>query len=249
MMAPDQSRTRMLLQFLLPALLNAVALPAGRRGVRRLRTCAPVACVSMRQMVGRTAPTFEADAVIEQEFISVKLSDYARKRGQYVILLFYPLDFTFVCPTEITAFSDWNDEFRALNAQILAVSVDSKYTHLAWTQTERKNGGVGDVNFPLVSDITKSIAASYDMLIEEEGVAQRGLFIIDPSGIVQHMAVNDLAFGRNPTEVLRILRAIQYTQQHPDELCPAEWNAGERTIPANIAGVMQYFADKEEEGN
>jgi peroxiredoxin (alkyl hydroperoxide reductase subunit C) len=160
-----------------------------------------------------------------------------------VILLFYPLDFTFVCPTEITAFSDRNDEFRALGAQLLAISVDSKYTHLAWTQTERRNGGVGEVAFPLVSDLTKRIAASYGMLVEEEGVAMRGLFIIDPDGMVQHMAVNDLAFGRNPTEVLRILQAIQYTQSHPEELCPAGWQPGERTIPTDPVAARQYFAD------
>jgi len=186
----------------------------------------------------------EARAPTRRALAQVRLADYGRKRGQYVVLLFYPLDFTFVCPTEITAFSDRADDFRDLNTQLLGVSVDSKYTHLAWTQTERQLGGVGEVNFPLVSDLTKAIASSYGMLVAEEGVATRGIFIIDPDGIVQHMAVNNLAFGRNPAEVLRILQAIQYTQQHPDELCPAGWEAGDRAIPADVIGARQYFAER-----
>lgn len=213
------------------------------RAGRFPRRCGPAfggACrVSTRSRRARAFPVRPSAA-------QVRLADYGRKRGQYVVLLFYPLDFTFVCPTEITAFSDRFDEFRNLNTQLLAVSVDSKYTHLAWTQTERELGGVGDVNFPLVSDLTKSIASSYGMLVEEEGVAMRGIFIIDPDGFVQHMAINNLAFGRNPTEVLRILQAIQYTQEHPDELCPAGWQPGESAIPANVIGARQYFADKAE---
>eukprot|EP00307_Rebecca_sp_RCC1486_P005436 CAMPEP_0119411998 /NCGR_PEP_ID=MMETSP1335-20130426/4579_1 /TAXON_ID=259385 /ORGANISM="Chrysoculter rhomboideus, Strain RCC1486" /LENGTH=243 /DNA_ID=CAMNT_0007436701 /DNA_START=48 /DNA_END=779 /DNA_ORIENTATION=+ len=201
------------------------------------------AYMSAQVLVGRSAPDFEADAVYDQEFVEVRLSEYCLARGKYVILLFYPLDFTFVCPTEITMFSDRHEEFRALNTQLLAVSVDSKYTHLAWSQTERRNGGVGEVHFPLVSDLKKEIARAYGMLLEDEGVSLRGLFIIDPDGIVQHMAVNDLSFGRNPDEVLRILRAIQYVQTHPDELCPAGWTPGERTIPNSVVGASEYFAD------
>lgn len=194
-------------------------------------------------MHARSATRRRAEERQRAASAQVRLSDYARTRGQYVILLFYPLDFTFVCPTEITMFSDRQDQFRALNTQLLAISVDSKYTHLAWTQTERRNGGVGEVHFPLVSDLKKEISRAYGMLIEEEGVSLRGLFIIDPEGVVQHMAVNDLSFGRNPDEVLRILRAIQYVQSHPEELCPAGWSPGERTIPNSVVGAGEYFAD------
>lgn len=160
------------------------------------------------------------------------------------MLLFYPLDFTFVCPTELTAFSDNYERFEELDTEILGISVDSKYAHLAWTQTERKNGGVGDLRFPLVSDITKSIARSYGMLIEDEGVALRGAFIIDPDRVIQHMSVNDLPLGRNPDEVLRILQAVQYIQAHPDELCPAGWHPGQRTLSADTA--QAYFEEMNE---
>jgi len=197
----------------------------------------------MCQLVRRAAPDFEAEGVFDQEFLNVCLSEYCKDRGQYVVLLFYPLDFTFVCPTELTAFSDIYEDFQSLNTEILAVSVDSKYAHLAWTQTPRMDGGVGELNFPLVSDITKSIARSYGMLLEDEGVALRGLFIIDPDGIVQHMAVNDLSFGQNPEEVLRTLQAIQYVASHPDELCPAGWTPGDRAIPDSVVGASEYFAE------
>jgi peroxiredoxin 2/4 len=144
--------------------------------------------------VGQQAPDFTATAVVDQEFKTIKLSDY---RGKYVVLFFYPLDFTFVCPTEITAFSDRYEEFKKINTEILGASVDSEFSHLAWIQTDRKSGGVGDLNYPLVSDIKKEISADYNVLDPAAGIALRGLFIIDKDGIIQHATINNLAFGRS----------------------------------------------------
>ncbi|MFN3680327.1 MAG: peroxiredoxin [Thermosynechococcus sp.] len=187
--------------------------------------------------VGQPAPDFEAVAVYDQEFKTVKLSDY---RGKYVVLFFYPLDFTFVCPTEIVAFSDRYDEFAKLNTEILGVSVDSQFSHLAWIQTDRKAGGVGDLKYPLVSDLKKEISTAYNVLTEE-GVALRGLFIIDKEGIIQHATINNLAFGRNVDETLRVLQAIQYVQAHPDEVCPAGWKPGDKTMNPDPVKSKVYF--------
>ncbi|OLP20014.1 peroxiredoxin [Leptolyngbya sp. 'hensonii'] len=189
--------------------------------------------------VGQQAPDFTATAVIDQEFKEIKLSDY---RGKYVVLFFYPLDFTFVCPTEITAFSDRYEEFKKLNTEILGVSVDSVFSHLAWIQTDRKSGGVGDLNYPLVADIKKEISAAYNVLVPEEGIALRGLFIIDKDGIIQHATINNLAFGRNVDETLRTLQAIQYVQSHPDEVCPAGWKPGDATMNPDPVKSKNYFA-------
>lgn len=187
--------------------------------------------------VGQPAPDFEAVAVYDQEFKTVKLSDY---RGKYLVLFFYPLDFTFVCPTEIVAFSDRYDEFAKLNTEILGVSVDSQFSHLAWTQTDRKAGGVGDLKYPLVSDLKKEISTAYNVLTEE-GVALRGLFIIDKEGIIQHATINNLAFGRSVDETLRVLQAIQYVQAHPDEVCPAGWQPGDKTMNPDPVKSKVYF--------
>nr|YP_010198631.1 2-Cys peroxiredoxin [Gracilaria pacifica]UAD87047.1 2-Cys peroxiredoxin [Gracilaria pacifica] len=187
--------------------------------------------------VGQQAPNFSATAVYDQEFKKITLSDYL---GKYVILLFYPLDFTFVCPTEITAFSDAYKDIEALNAEILGISVDSEYSHLAWLQMERDIGGLGNLNYPLVSDLTKGISASYNVLTEE-GKALRGLFIIDEQGIIQYSLVNNLDFGRSVSETLRILKAIQYVQSHPDEVCPADWQPGQATIINNPQKSKDYF--------
>lgn len=189
--------------------------------------------------VGQAAPDFTATAVYDQEFKTIKLSDY---RGKYVVLFFYPLDFTFVCPTEITAFSDRYEEFKNINTEILGVSVDSEFSHLAWTQTDRKSGGVGDLNYPLVSDIKKEISAAYNVLDPEAGVALRGLFIIDKDGVIQHATINNLAFGRSVDETLRTLQAIQYVQSHPDEVCPANWKPGEATMNPDPVKSKNYFA-------
>ena len=189
--------------------------------------------------VGLSAPEFTATAVIDQEFKTIKLSDY---RGKYVVLFFYPLDFTFVCPTEITAFSDRAEEFTQLNTQILGVSVDSEFSHLAWIQTDRKSGGVGDLKYPLVSDIKKEISAAYNVLDPEAGIALRGLFIIDKEGVIQHATINNLAFGRNVDETLRTLQAIQYVQANPDEVCPAGWKPGEKTMIPDPIKSKDFFA-------
>jgi peroxiredoxin (alkyl hydroperoxide reductase subunit C) len=189
--------------------------------------------------VGLPAPDFTATAVVDQEFETVKLSNY---RGKYVVLFFYPLDFTFVCPTEITAFSDRYKEFESLNTEILGVSVDSEFSHLAWIQSDRKSGGVGDLNYPLVSDIKKEISAAYNVLDPEAGIALRGLFLIDKEGIIQHATINNLAFGRNVDETLRTLQAIQYVQAHPDEVCPAGWKPGDKTMNPDPVKSKEFFA-------
>jgi peroxiredoxin 2/4 len=176
--------------------------------------------------VGQIAPDFLATAVVDQEFKTIKLSDY---RGKYVVLFFYPLDFTFVCPTEINAFSDRYDEFSKINTEVLGVSVDSEFAHLAWIQSDRTEGGIGDIAYPLVSDLKKTISSAYNVLTED-GVALRGLFIIDPQGIIQHSTVNNLAVGRSVDETLRTLKAFQHVQSHLDEVCPVDWQEGDKTM-------------------
>ncbi|KAK1397289.1 Thioredoxin-dependent peroxiredoxin [Heracleum sosnowskyi] len=191
-------------------------------------------------LVGNVAPDFEAEAVFDQEFINVKLSDYIGKK--YVILFFYPLDFTFVCPTEITAFSDRHAEFDKINTEILGVSVDSVFSHLAWVQTDRKSGGLGDLNYPLVSDVTKSISKKFGVLIPDQGIALRGLFIIDKEGVIQHSTINNLAIGRSVDETLRTLQALQFVQENPDEVCPAGWKPGEKTMKPDPKLSKEFFA-------
>ena len=182
--------------------------------------------------VGCPAPDFEADAVVDQEFTKIKLSSYQKnQKNKYVVLFFYPLDFTFVCPTEVIAFSDRYEEFAKLNTEVMGISVDSQYAHLAWIQTPLTDGGLGgDIKCPLVSDLTKAIATSFNVLDPIAGIALRGLFIIDKAGIVQHATINNLAFGRSIDETLRTLKAIQHTQIHDDEVCPVDWQQGMATI-------------------
>jgi peroxiredoxin (alkyl hydroperoxide reductase subunit C) len=189
--------------------------------------------------VGQEAPDFTATAVSGQEFKEIKLSGY---RGKYVVLFFYPLDFTFVCPTEIIAFSDRYAEFSQLNAEILGVSVDSQFSHLAWIQTDRKNGGIGDISYPLVADLKKEISAAYNVLDPDAGIALRGLFIIDKEGVIQHATINNLGFGRSVDETLRNLKAIQYIQTHPDEVCPAGWQEGDKTMIPDPVKSKVYFS-------
>ncbi|HAC65090.1 MAG TPA: peroxiredoxin [Cyanothece sp. UBA12306] len=189
--------------------------------------------------VGQLAPEFTATAVVDQEFQTKKLSGY---RGKYVVLFFYPLDFTFVCPTEITAFSDRYEEFSSINTEVLGVSVDSEFSHLAWIQTDRKEGGVGDVAYPLISDIKREISTAYNVLDPDAGVALRGLFIIDKEGYIQHSTINNLSFGRSVDETLRTLKAIQYVQSHPDEVCPAGWEEGDKTMIPDPVKAKVYFS-------
>lgn len=191
-------------------------------------------------LVGNKAPDFEAEAVFDQEFIKVKLSEYIGKK--YVILFFYPLDFTFVCPTEITAFSDRYEEFQKLNTEVLGVSVDSVFSHLAWVQTDRKSGGLGDLKYPLVSDVTKSISKSFGVLIPDQGIALRGLFVIDKEGVIQHSTINNLAIGRSVDETMRTLQALQYVQENPDEVCPAGWKPGDKSMKPDPKLSKEYFS-------
>ena len=189
--------------------------------------------------VGQKAPDFTATAVVDQEFKEISLSKY---RGKYVVLFFYPLDFTFVCPTEITAFSDRHADFSSKNTEVLGVSVDSQFSHLSWIQTPRNQGGLGDINYPLVSDLKKEIATAYNVLDDAEGVALRGLFIIDPDGVIMHSTINNLPVGRNVDETLRVLQAFQYVQSNPDEVCPANWTPGEATMKPDPVGSKEYFS-------
>jgi alkyl hydroperoxide reductase subunit AhpC len=187
--------------------------------------------------VQKPAPAFSATALVNGEFKKVSLSDY---KGKYVVLFFYPLDFTFVCPTEITAFSDKVEEFKKLNTEVIACSVDSVYSHLAWTQIPRKQGGLGEMKIPILADLTKQISKDYGVLIEEDGIALRGLFIIDGKGILRQITVNDLPVGRNVEEILRLVEAFQFTDEH-GEVCPANWKKGKKTMKADPSKSKEYF--------
>lgn len=191
----------------------------------------------MSVQVQQKAPEFTAKAVVGDEFQDISLADY---QGKYVVLFFYPLDFTFVCPTEIVAFSDRIAEFESRHAKVIGVSVDSHYSHLAWKKTPRKHGGLGDIRYPLVADLNKAISRSYGVLLEQEGIALRGLFIIDREGIVRHVTVNDLPLGRNTDEVLRVLDALQSFEAN-GEVCPANWRPGAATMKADPTGSQTYF--------
>eukprot|EP01031_Cornospumella_fuschlensis_P032085 gene32085-38801_t len=191
------------------------------------------------------APRFKAKAVLNDKFIDVSLNDMIDK-NQWTVLLFYPFDYTFVCPTEIISFSEKNDDFKAINTQVLAISTDSHHTHLAWTRTDRKDGGVGALQIPLVADVSKKISKSFGVLVEDEndemfGAALRGLFIIDPTGKVRTMQINDDAVGRNVDETLRLLKAFQWADSHVGEACPASWTPGKDTIKTNPYESKEYF--------
>lgn len=192
----------------------------------------------MSVLVTKEAPAFTAKAVMpDLSFKDVSLSDY---RGKYVVLFFYPLDFTFVCPTEIIAFSDAADRFEALGVQLLGCSVDSHYTHLAWRNVPRNQGGLGDIRYPLISDLDKKISTAYDVLLPG-GVALRGLFLIDKQGLVRHQVVNDLPLGRSVDEALRMVKALQFHEEH-GEVCPANWKEGSATIKPDPKGSQQFFS-------
>ena len=192
----------------------------------------------MSVLVAKEAPDFKAQAVMpDGTFAEVSLSDY---RGRYVMLFFYPLDFTFVCPTEIIAFSERAGEFEQLNVQILGVSVDSHFTHLAWRNTPRSEGGLGDIKYPLIADLNKEIAKAYDVALPD-GIALRGLFLIDKEGVVRHQVVNDLPLGRSVDEALRMVRALQFFETN-GEVCPANWQEGARTIKPDPQGSRDFFS-------
>jgi peroxiredoxin (alkyl hydroperoxide reductase subunit C) len=189
-------------------------------------------------MVTKEAPDFCAKAVMpDGSFKDISLRDY---RGKYVVLFFYPLDFTFVCPTEIIAFSETAPQFEALGVQLLGCSVDSHYTHLAWRNTPRSQGGLGDIRYPLIADLDKKISQDYGVLLPG-GIALRGLFLIDREGIVRHQVVNDLPLGRSTDEVLRMVKALQFFEKH-GEVCPANWKDGSATIKPDPKASQQFFA-------
>jgi alkyl hydroperoxide reductase subunit AhpC len=192
----------------------------------------------MSVLVTQPAPEFKAQAVMaDGSFKEISLSDY---RGKYVLLFFYPLDFTFVCPTEIIAFSDRAKEFQALGVQILGVSVDSEFSHLAWRNLPRDQGGLGGIQYPLVADLSKQIAKDYDVLTGN-AVALRGLFLIDKDGVVRHQVVNDLPLGRSVDEALRMVQALQFFEKN-GEVCPANWKEGSRTIKPSVQDSKEFFA-------
>ena len=192
----------------------------------------------MSRLVGNKAPDFKAQAVVDGKFQEVSLGDY---KGKWKVLLFYPLDFTFVCPTEITAYNDAQDRFKKLNCEVLALSTDSPFSHLAWTKQSRKEGGLGkQTTIALVADFNKTISRDYEVLIEDEGVALRGLFLIDEDNYIQHSTINNLPVGRNVEETLRLLEAYQFTKKH-GEVCPANWSQGAATMKPDPEGSKDYF--------
>jgi len=189
--------------------------------------------------VGQKAPAFKADASLgNDEFKSISIEDY---KGKWLVLFFYPLDFTFVCPTEINAFSDEIEKFKKIGAEVLGVSVDSKFSHNAWTKLSRKEGGIQGLKYPLLADINKSIANDYGVLLPG-GVALRGLFVIDPEGTLQHQTVNFLNFGRSTDETLRVVQAIQ-TAKTTGEVCPANWKPGDKTMKPDPVKSKEFFAN------
>lgn len=191
----------------------------------------------MGVLVTQKAPDFKAQAVMpDGSFKDISLSDY---QGKYVLLFFWPLDFTFVCPTEIIAFSDACAKFEELGVQILGVSIDSQFTHLAWTNTARNAGGIGKTAYPLVSDLSKQISRDYDVLLDS-GIALRGLFLIDGEGVVRHQVVNDLPLGRSVDEALRMVKALQYFEKN-GEVCPANWQEGSATIKPDVEKSKEFF--------
>lgn len=195
----------------------------------------------MSVLVNKPAPEFSAQAVVNGEFKTVSLSDYKGKK--YVVLFFYPLDFTFVCPTELHAFQDKLAEFYKRDVEVIGASIDSHFSHFAWVTTPKNEGGIQGVEYPLLADITKSIASDYDVLLEEDGVALRGLFLIDKEGVVQHQVVNNLPLGRNVDEVLRMVDALQFFEKN-GEVCPANWKEGDKSMVPDSDGLKKYFGDK-----
>ena len=190
-------------------------------------------------LIGKKAPSFSATAACKDRFINnFSLQDF---EGKYVVLFFYPLDFTFVCPTELHAFQEKLAEFEKHKAAVIGCSVDSHYTHLAWLQTPKAKGGIQGVTYPLISDLNKEIARSFGVLSEAEGVAYRGLFLIDKQGVIRHYVVNDLPLGRSVDEALRLVEALKFFEEH-GEVCPANWHEGEKTMKPTQEGLYSYFS-------
>ncbi len=195
----------------------------------------------MSVLVGKKAPDFTASAVMPNNEINDKFNLHSYLKGKIGVLFFYPLDFTFVCPSEIIAFDNHLKSFKERGAEVIGVSVDSKYTHLAWKNTEVNKGGIGQIQYPLVADLTKQIARDYDVLLGE-AVALRGTFLIDQEGVVRHQVVNDLPLGRSIEEALRMVDSLIFNQQN-GEVCPAGWNKGKKGMKADAKGVADYLAN------
>lgn len=192
----------------------------------------------MCTLVTKQAPDFKAQAVMpDNTFEDIQLSSY---KGKYVVLFFYPLDFTFVCPTELIAFNRKLDEFKKRNTEVIGVSVDSAFSHLAWKNTPVNEGGIGDVQYPIVADLTKQISRDYGILFNE-AIALRGLFLIDKEGVVRHAVINDLPLGRSIDEALRMVDALQFHEKY-GEVCPANWKAGEDGMKPTQEGVASYLS-------
>ena len=199
----------------------------------------------MSIQVSKPAPTFEATAVMPDNTFNenFKMEDY---KGKYVVLFFYPLDFTFVCPTEILEFNRKLAEFEKRGVQVIGCSTDSHFSHLAWKNQDVKIGGIGNIQYPLVSDFSKSISRDYGVLLEDDGVALRGSFLIDKEGVLQHSVINNLPLGRNIDEMIRMVDALQFTEKH-GEVCPAGWTEGEDAMKADTDGLKDYFGKHAEE--
>lgn len=195
----------------------------------------------MAVLVGREAPDFTANAVLGDGTIVPDFNLKKRTEGKYAVLFFYPLDFTFVCPSELIAFDHRLEEFKSRNVEVIGCSIDSHFTHNAWRNTPINNGGIGAVGYPLVADLTHAICKAYDVETPNGAVAFRGSFLIDKKGVVRHQVVNDLPLGRNIDEMLRMIDALQFTEEH-GEVCPAGWNKGKAGMKGSTAGVAEYLA-------
>jgi peroxiredoxin (alkyl hydroperoxide reductase subunit C) len=199
----------------------------------------------MAVLVGKQAPDFTANAVLgNNEIRSFTLSE--ETKGKYTVIFFYPLDFTFVCPSELIAFDHRLAEFKERGVEVIGVSIDSQFTHLAWKNTPVNSGGIGQVQYPLIADVKHEICRAYDVEFGAAGVAFRGSFLIDKAGVVRHQVVNDLPLGRNVDEMLRMVDALQFTEEH-GEVCPAGWNKGKAGMKASTAGVAEYLAQHAKE--
>lgn len=205
----------------------------------------PADCSMPTVLVGRQAPDFTVAAVLGSGEIVDQLNLYQAKKGKYALIFFYPLDFTFVCPSELIALDHRMAEFKKRNVEVIGVSIDSQFTHNAWRNTSVNDGGIGAVQYTLAADVTHSICRSYGVEHPEAGVALRGAFIIDENNNVRSQIVNDLPLGRNMDEILRIIDALQFHEQH-GEVCPANWKEGDKGMSASPAGVAEYLAENAE---
>eukprot|EP01083_Nonionella_stella_P072181 194442_1 len=211
-----------------------------------VQTALLFSCITLSSSVniGERAPDFSSVALMpDLSFDTLTLSQFD---GEWLLLFFYPLDFTFVCPTEIISFSESSVQFKAINTNVVGASVDSQYSHLAWANTPRSKGGLGDIKIPLIADLTRALSRDYGVMMESAGHTCRGTFIIDPKGIVRHFSMNDPPVGRNVDEYLRLVQAYQYADQH-GEVCPAQWKPGSKTMVPEPKESLKYFEEVNKE--